>query len=107
MERKTFSVNYNGVLPNGNNEPKSGNGELVFSSTYVNDNKVKLKSYKDMNIPKENIEDVNKNVSQPIIELKKNRPKVSVEKIGKTITELEEMENDLEGIANSRKRLWL
>ncbi|MBQ8602851.1 MAG: AAA family ATPase [Bacteroides sp.] len=94
MERKTFSVNYNGVLPNGNNEPKSGNGELVFSSTYVNDNKVKLKSYKDMNIPKENIEDVNKNVSQPIIELKKNRPKVSVEKIGKTITELEEMENE-------------
>ena len=47
-----------------------------------------------MNIPKENIEDVNKNVSQPIIELKKNRPKVSVEKIGKTIAELEEMENE-------------
>ena len=95
MTNKPFNVNEkNGVLPNGNNEPKSGNSELVFSSTYVNDKKVKLKSYKDMNTPKENVEDVNKNVSQPIIELKKNRPKVSVEKIGKTIAELEEMENE-------------
>lgn len=95
MINKPFNVNEkNGVLPNGNNEPKSGNSELVFSSTYVNDKKVKLKSYKDMNTPKENVEDVNKNVSQPIIELKKNRPKVSVEKIGKTIAELEEMENE-------------
>ena len=95
MINKPFNVNEkNGVLPNGNNEPKSGNSELVFSSTYVNDKKVKLKSYKDMNTTKENVEDVNKNVSQPIIELKKNRPKVSVEKIGKTIAELEEMENE-------------
>lgn len=64
MERQFFTVNYsgnNGGLPNGNNESKSGNGQLVFSSTYVNDKKVKLKSYKDMNTPKENVEDVNKN----------------------------------------------
>ena len=104
MINKPFNVNEkNGVLPNGNNEPKSGNSELVFSSTYVNDKKVKLKSYKDMNTPKENVEDVNKKVSQPIIELKKNRPKVSVEKIGKTIAELEEMENETD---NDERDLW-
>ena len=65
MERKLFTVNYsgnNGGLSNGNTESKSGNGQLVFSSTYVNDKKVKLKSYKDMNTPKEDEEDVKKNV---------------------------------------------
>ena len=35
MERKTFSVNYNSVLPNGNNEPKSGNGSEEQSSTVI------------------------------------------------------------------------
>ena len=104
MTNKPFNVNEkNGVLPNGNNEPKSGNSELVFSSTYVNDKKVKLKFYKDMNTPKENVEDVNKNVSQPIIELKKNRPKVSVEDVTKAIAE---SEDTTETTDSDERDLW-
>lgn len=97
MERKLFTVNYsgnNGGLSNGNTESKSGNGQLVFSSTYVNDKKVKLKSYKDMNTPKEDEEDVKKNVTQPIIELKDNRPKVDIENITKAIEDSDERTNE-------------
>lgn len=97
MERHFFTVNYrgnNGGLPNGNTESKSGNGQLVFGSTYVNDKKVKLKSYKDMNTPKENAGNVNKNDVQQVIELKKNKPKMDIENITKTIAESEDMENE-------------
>ena len=106
MERKTFNVNYNinnDSFINGNTESKSGNGQLVFSSTYVNDKKVKLKSYKDMNTPKENIEDVNKNDVQQVIELKKNKPKVDIENITKAIVESEEMVNETDG----NEGLWM
>ena len=103
MERQFFTVNYsgnNGGLSNGNTEPKSGNNELVFSSTYINDKKVKLKSYKDMNNPKGKEESVNKNDFQQVIELKKNKPKVNIENITKAIAESEEMvnETDNEGL---------
>ena len=106
MERKSFNVNYNinnDSFINGNTESKSGNGQLVFSSTYVNDKKVKLKSYKDMNTPKENIEDVNKNDVQQVIELKKNKPKVDIENITKAIVESEEMVNETDG----NEGLWM
>ena len=106
MERKSFKVNYNinnDSFINSNTESKSGNGQLVFSSTYVNDKKVKLKSYKDMNTPKENIEDVNKNDVQQVIELKKNKPKVDIENITKAIVESEEMVNESDG----NEGLWM
>lgn len=94
MEKHYFNVDFkenNGGLSN-NNTPKSGKSQIVFSSTYVNDKNVKLKSYKDMNKSKVNEENVT--IVQPIIGLKGDRPKVSIEKVGKTIAELEDMQNE-------------
>ena len=71
MERKYFTINYsgnNGGLSNGDTESKSGNSELVFSSTYVNDKNVKLKAFNTMNTQKNE-----ENEAQPIIEVKKKK----------------------------------
>lgn len=76
---------------------KSPNAQLVFSSIYKNDKNVKLKSFKGMGKSKENEENVNEKATDTIIELKNNRPKMSTEKIGKTIAELEDMVNETDG----------
>ena len=99
MERKFFTINYsgnNGSLSNGDTEPKSGNSELVFSSTYVNDKNVKLKAFNYMNTQKNE-----ENEAQPIIEVKKKKPKVDIENITKAIVENEE--ND----TNNDDGLWM
>ena len=88
MERKYFTINYsgnNGGLSNGDTESKSGNSELVFSSTYVNDKNVKLKAFNNMNTQKNEENEV-----QPIIEVKKKKPKVDIENITKAIIENED-----------------
>ena len=104
MEKKFFHINRNdGSLPNRNNEPKSGNSELVFSSTYVNDKNVKLKSYKGMNTPKENKEDVNENNTQPTIEIKDDRPKIDIESVTRTIAE---SENTVKASDSDERDLW-
>ena len=99
MERKYFTINYsgnNGGLSNGDTESKSGNSELVFSSTYLNDKNVKLKSFNTMNTQKNE-----ENEAQPIIEVKKKKPKVDIENITKAIVENEE--ND----TNNDDGLWM
>ena len=99
MERKYFTINYsgnNGGLSNGDTESKSGNSELVFSSTYVNDKNVKLKAFNTMNTQKNE-----ENEAQPIIEVKKKKPKVDIENITKAIVENEE--ND----TNNDDGLWM
>lgn len=63
----------------------SGNYQLAFSSTYINNKKVKLKSYKYMENKKTKIQ----NSMQPIIELKDNRPKVDIKNVTKAIAESE------------------
>lgn len=99
MERKYFTINYsgnNGGLSNGDTESKSGNSELVFSSTYLNDKNFKLKSFNTMNTQKNE-----ENEAQPIIEVKKKKPKVDIENITKAIVENEE--ND----TNNDDGLWM
>lgn len=99
MERKYFTINYsgnNGGLSNGDTESKSGNSELVFSSTYLNDKNVELKSFNTMNTQKNE-----ENEAQPIIEVKKKKPKVDIENITKAIVENEE--ND----TNNDDGLWM
>lgn len=99
MERKYFTINYsgnNGGFSNGDTESKSGNSELVFSSTYVNDKNVKLKAFNYMNTQKNE-----ENEAQPIIEVKKKKPKVDIENITKAIVENEE--ND----TNNDDGLWM
>ncbi len=99
MERKYFTINYsgnNGGLSNGDTESKSGNSELVFSSTYVNDKNVKLKAFNTMNTQKNE-----ENEAQPIIEVKKKKNKVDIENIIKAIVENEE--ND----TNNDDGLWM
>lgn len=99
MERKYFTINYsgnNGGLSNGDTESKSGNSELVFSSTYLNDKNFKLKSFNTMNTQKNE-----ENEAQPIIEVKKKKTKVDIENITKAIVENEE--ND----TNNDDGLWM
>lgn len=69
---------------------KLGNYQLAFSSTYVNNNKVKLKSYK--NKKKKGTE--NKISVQPIIELKEGKPKIDIQNITKTINENDKLSLD-------------
>ena len=102
MERKYFTINYsgnNGGLSNGDTESKSGNSELVFSSTYLNDKNVKLKSFNTINTM--NTQKNEENEAQPIIEVKKKKPKVDIENITKAIVENEE--ND----TNNDDGLWM
>ena len=83
-------------MSNGDTESKSGNSELMFSSAYLNDKKVKLKSFNTMNTQKNE-----ENEAQPIIEVKKKKPKVDIENITKAIVENEE--ND----TNNDDGLWM
>ena len=82
-----------------NTDFKPKNYQFEFSSSYINDKNVKLKSFKDMNTPNKN-ED---NDAQPIVEVKKNKPKVDIENITKAISGNENMDND----TNSDDGLWM
>lgn len=77
----------------------SGNYQLAFSSTYINNKKVKLKSYKYMENKKTKIQ----NSMQPIIELKDNRPKVDIENVTKAIEDSDERVNETD---SEERDLW-
>lgn len=86
-----------------NIKTESNDSQLVFRSRYIDNNTVKLKSFKNMDKKKNSKDNFNKDIMKPIIEVKEKRPKVDIENITKAN---KESENTVQTTDGDERDLW-